>query len=177
MRYDLTRGNPNELAVHRLNHSATSSWNLRYFLSLFVFKKYLYLCKSWMTTKLGAQNFVALWQANLFFSSIQTHTCKKRWSNSKFLTEELITTRMRFELTRGNPNGLAVHRLNHSATSSWNRPKFLSLLVFKKCLYLCKSWMTPKLEAETLWPCDMLTFFFSSIQTQTCKKRWSIPNF
>ena len=24
--------------------------------------------------------------------------------------------RMRFELTRGNPNGLAVHRLNHSAT-------------------------------------------------------------
>ena len=27
---------------------------------------------------------------------------------------------MRFELTRGNPNGLAVHRLNHSATSSWN---------------------------------------------------------
>ena len=25
---------------------------------------------------------------------------------------------MRFELTRGNPNGLAVHRLNHSATAS-----------------------------------------------------------
>ena len=25
---------------------------------------------------------------------------------------------MRFELTRAEPNGLAVHRLNHSATSS-----------------------------------------------------------
>ena len=26
---------------------------------------------------------------------------------------------MGFEPTRGDPNGLAVHRLNHSATSSW----------------------------------------------------------
>ena len=29
------------------------------------------------------------------------------------------TTRMGFEPTRAEPNGLAVHRLNHSATSSW----------------------------------------------------------
>ena len=29
-----------------------------------------------------------------------------------------LTTRMGFEPTRGDPNGLAVHRLNHSATSS-----------------------------------------------------------
>ena len=28
------------------------------------------------------------------------------------------STRMGFEPTRGDPNGLAVHRLNHSATSS-----------------------------------------------------------
>ena len=28
------------------------------------------------------------------------------------------STRMRFELTRAEHNGLAVHRLNHSATSS-----------------------------------------------------------
>ena len=27
---------------------------------------------------------------------------------------------MRFELTRGDPNGLAINRLNHSATSSGN---------------------------------------------------------
>ena len=31
------------------------------------------------------------------------------------------TTRMRFELTRGDPIGLAVQRLNHSATSSATR--------------------------------------------------------
>lgn len=29
-----------------------------------------------------------------------------------------VTTRMRFELTRAEPIGLAVQRLNHSATSS-----------------------------------------------------------
>ena len=29
------------------------------------------------------------------------------------------STRMGFEPTRAEPNGLAVHRLNHSATSSW----------------------------------------------------------
>ena len=28
---------------------------------------------------------------------------------------------MGFEPTRAEHNGLAVHRLNHSATSSWNR--------------------------------------------------------
>ena len=82
-----------------------------------------------MTTKLGAQNFVALWQANVFFSSIQTQTSKKRWSISEFLTEELITTRMRFELTRGNPNGLAVQRLNHSATLSWNLSIFIAISI------------------------------------------------
>ena len=30
-----------------------------------------------------------------------------------------LATRMGFEPTRAEPNGLAVHRLNHSATSSW----------------------------------------------------------
>ena len=39
---------------------------------------------------------------------------------------------MRFELTRGNPNGLAVHRLNHSATTSAdaNVAKILILTVY-----------------------------------------------
>ena len=42
--------------------------------------------------------------------------------------EKFITTRMRFELTRGDPNGLAVHRLNHSATSSTDNKKWTFLL-------------------------------------------------
>ena len=40
------------------------------------------------------------------------------------------STRMGFEPTRAEPNGLAVHRLNHSATSSWANASFsLSLLL------------------------------------------------
>ena len=40
----------------------------------------------------------------------------------KEIFEEKKSTRMGFEPTRGDPNGLAVHRLNHSATSStWPR--------------------------------------------------------
>ena len=39
---------------------------------------------------------------------------------------------MGFEPTRGDPNGLAVHRLNHSATSSYEmsseRESYLSLV-------------------------------------------------
>ena len=35
------------------------------------------------------------------------------------IKKEKIPTRMGFEPTRAEPNGLAVHRLNHSATSSW----------------------------------------------------------
>ena len=35
------------------------------------------------------------------------------------LASQKSSTRMGFEPTRAEPNGLAVHRLNHSATSSW----------------------------------------------------------
>ena len=35
--------------------------------------------------------------------------------------ENVPTTRMGFEPTRAEHNGLAVHRLNHSATSSANQ--------------------------------------------------------
>ena len=35
------------------------------------------------------------------------------------IKKEKIPTRMGFEPTRAEPNGLAVHRLNHSATSSY----------------------------------------------------------
>ena len=40
-------------------------------------------------------------------------------SNEIVTTSTKSSTRMGFEPTRAEPNGLAVHRLNHSATSSW----------------------------------------------------------
>lgn len=44
------------------------------------------------------------------------------WVVSKGLFgEKDDSTRMGFEPTRGDPNGVAVHRLNHSATSSLER--------------------------------------------------------
>jgi hypothetical protein len=33
--------------------------------------------------------------------------------------KKVLSTRMRFELMRAEPNGLAFHRLNHSATLSY----------------------------------------------------------
>ena len=33
-------------------------------------------------------------------------------------SQKCVSTKMGFEPTRAEPNGLAVHRLNHSATSS-----------------------------------------------------------
>ena len=48
------------------------------------------------------------------------------------IKKEKIPTRMGFEPTRAEPNGLAVHRLNHSATSSccceWDRFKLKRLV-------------------------------------------------
>ena len=41
------------------------------------------------------------------------------------------STRMGFEPTRAEPNGLAVHRLNHSATSSWANVWLALSLVLK----------------------------------------------
>ena len=46
---------------------------------------------------------------------------------------------MGFEPTRGNPNGLAVHRLNHSATSSYNA----SYLLLCKQKYSLQSLLLP----------------------------------
>jgi hypothetical protein len=43
-------------------------------------------------------------------------------------------TTVRFELTRSMSNGLAIHRLNHSATSSRNMRRFLDFLfLFLRC--------------------------------------------
>ena len=52
-----------------------------------------------------------------------------------------LTTKMGFEPTRAEPNGLAVHRLNHSATSSTTRAitvsfKNLNILLFSSCLLM-----------------------------------------
>ena len=44
------------------------------------------------------------------------------------IKKEKIPTRMGFEPTRAEPNGLAVHRLNHSATLSHNT-KFVSIII------------------------------------------------
>ena len=41
------------------------------------------------------------------------------------------STRMGFEPTRAEPNGLAVHRLNHSATSSCEDSELHELYQFK----------------------------------------------
>ena len=63
----------------------------------------------------GSRDFVALWKANLFFSSIQTLTCKKKMIKFLIFNQSINYDReWDYELTRGNLNGLAVHRLNHS---------------------------------------------------------------
>ena len=51
-------------------------------------------------------------------SSGQTYSTGRRQCH----TEKRTATRMGFEPTRAEPNGLAVHRLNHSATSSCQGP-------------------------------------------------------
>ncbi|KAL3170301.1 hypothetical protein MRX96_015336 [Rhipicephalus microplus] len=79
MGFEPTRAEPNGLAVHRLNLSATSS---------------------------------AL-QATRAAYTLVSKT--DYWENKKKLRD---STRMGFEPTRAEPNGLAVHRLNLSATSS-----------------------------------------------------------
>ena len=63
-------------------------------------------------------------------------------------SKESLTTRVGFEPTRAEHNGLAVHHLNHSATSSIdNRVK-------KSCLHHCSS---------ILEHCIKLPFFFLSL--------------
>ena len=59
---------------------------------------------------------------NFKLCSTQTkNQIKLLWLLLRYIYYRLkkFPTRMRFELTRGDPNGLAVHRLNHSATSSY----------------------------------------------------------
>ncbi|KAL3170289.1 hypothetical protein MRX96_015326 [Rhipicephalus microplus] len=79
MGFQPTRAEPNGLAVHRLNLSATSS---------------------------------ALWATRAAYTVVSK---TDHWENKK---KSRDSTRMEFEPTRAEPNGLAVHRLNLSATSS-----------------------------------------------------------
>ena len=53
--------------------------------------------------------------------------------------EQKCTTRMGFEPTRAEPIGLAVQRLNHSATSSWHKVKEIKtnlLALISPCRYV-----------------------------------------
>ena len=61
----------------------------------------------------------------MYFAKMTLEWSSTKWKNEKKRQKNPI--RMRFELTRGNPNGLAVHRLNHSAT--WSRSAQLTDLV------------------------------------------------
>ena len=53
---------------------------------------------------------------------------------------------MGFEPTRAEPNGLAVHRLNHSATSSWAQSGQISekasYVYEKNIIDVCKKYLT-----------------------------------
>ena len=57
------------------------------------------------TYLLPMENIIVQSSLSLFFITYETQTKE--------------STRMGFEPTRAEPNGLAVHRLNHSATSSY----------------------------------------------------------
>ena len=51
--------------------------------------------------------------------------CREQFAEEK---KKKLTTRMGFEPTRAEHNGLAVHRLNHSATSSTDKWKLKYIL-------------------------------------------------
>ena len=67
---------------------------------------------------------------------------------SNWMTKKFVSTRMGFEPTRGDPIGLAVQRLNHSATSScgdigdFSKVITWSHLLAIYCMYvLCALWI------------------------------------
>ena len=62
---------------------------------------------------------------NTYFVSIYQVTLENRYKE-KCIPKKEISTRMGFEPTRAEHNGLAVHRLNHSATSSPNAYRIFS---------------------------------------------------
>ena len=158
MGFEPTRAEHNGLAVHRLNHSATSSSVYRNTFSLSeVFKRRQtnqetillpkfksYILRAKTPTRMGFEptraehNGLAVHRLNHSATSSSEYrltftVCEvlnRRQTNqeikqfTKFKTYILrakMPTRMGFEPTRAEHNGLAVHRLNHSATSSDDR--------------------------------------------------------
>ena len=101
MGFEPTRAEHNGLAVHHLNHSVTSSDKRMESLKAF----------NWLIIHL-IQIETAKRMSKLFLSYLQYLT--NRQGNDS-------TTRMGFEPTRAEHNGLAVHHLNHSVTSSDKR--------------------------------------------------------
>ncbi|KAL3170276.1 hypothetical protein MRX96_015311 [Rhipicephalus microplus] len=131
--FEPKRAEPNGLAVHRLNHSTTSSalQAIRAAYTL-VSKTYHWENKNKVTrldedgirTHAGKPNGLAVHRLNLSATSSALQAIRAaytlvsktdHWENKKKLRG---STRMGFEPTRAEPSGLAVHRLNLSATSS-----------------------------------------------------------
>lgn len=65
----------------------------------------------------------------------QTMSCQLHVYLKEFIEYLKSSTRMGFEPTRGDPNGLAVHGLNHSATSSVT-PIPLAAYIYKEEIQL-----------------------------------------
>ena len=80
---------------------------------------------------------------------------KKEWKVGK-VEKKKLSTRMGFEPTRAEHNGLAVHRLNHSATSSTmtNKSQIRVLKLFFKIVTL-----------KTVSQMQKIQWFFRKFQT------------
>ncbi len=123
MGFEPTHAEHNGLAVHRLNHSATSSSFASHLFKMpdsdhQLFSRALNELNWACQTRKVHKTFLVF----VVFLP-QNHPQKVLrsgvpWSCVKNHCGTHISTRMGFEPTRAEHNGLAVHRLNHSATSS-----------------------------------------------------------
>lgn len=93
-----------------------------------------------------------------------------------------ITTRMGFEPTRGDPNGLAVHRLNLSATSSavlcliYNLDNEYYILNYSKSNAFLVTNDSVSLSVKP-WTSDGFNEVFSLVFTQQTESTWNIMCF
>src|SRR4029434_6115734 len=97
MGFEPTRAEHNGLAVHRLNHSGTSSHR---------------------GCAIEPDGNTATTPEREGMEGKELDTGDVVLKMASYARLRKTTTRMGFEPTRAEHNGLAVHRLNHSATSS-----------------------------------------------------------
>ncbi len=119
MGFEPTRAEHNGLAVHRLNHSATSSSFASHLFKMpdsdhQLFSRALNELNWACQTRKVHKTFLVF----VVFLPQKVLRSGVPWSCVKNHCGTHISTRMGFEPTRAEHNGLAVHRLNHSATSS-----------------------------------------------------------